>query len=73
MAGLFGKKKHAGKTVAIADIENGSVAAALVRLIPGEAPRLFAEKRVSLPFSPRAMRSIWPAKRIMPLKRRLRI
>ncbi|HVV15482.1 MAG TPA: hypothetical protein VHD55_03740 [Candidatus Paceibacterota bacterium] len=48
---MFGKKKRAGKTVAIADIENGSVAAALVRLAPGEAPRLFAEKRVLLPLS----------------------
>lgn len=52
MSPLFGKKKKgAGKTVALLDIENGSVGAALARLSPQDAPRLFAETRIALPFS----------------------
>jgi hypothetical protein len=46
----FGKKS-AGKTIAVVDVENGSVGAALVRLSRHEAPRLFAETRILLPLS----------------------
>ncbi|HVU79941.1 MAG TPA: hypothetical protein VHD37_01095 [Candidatus Paceibacterota bacterium] len=46
---MFGKKKPAGATVAIIDVENGSVAAALAELSRRDAPRLFAETRVPLP------------------------
>ncbi len=50
MSPVFGKKKGtAGKTVAILDIESGSVGAALARISPHEAPKLFAETRISLP------------------------
>jgi hypothetical protein len=52
MTPLFGKKTSADKTVLIVDIENSSVGAALVRLSPGHAPKLFAEKRVALPMLP---------------------
>ncbi len=47
MSSLFGKKKLEEKTVAIVDIENSSVAAALVQLSQ-EEPKLFAEKRTFL-------------------------
>lgn len=33
----------------IVDVESGSVGCALARIIPGEAPKLFAESRVALP------------------------
>jgi len=50
MSPLFSKKKDTeGKTVALLDIESGSVGAALVRLSPHDAPKLFAEKRITLP------------------------
>jgi hypothetical protein len=50
MSPIFGKKKtKGGKTVAIVDVESGSVASALARLSRGEAPRLFAEIRVPIP------------------------
>ena len=50
MSSIFGKKKTKGeKTVALVDIESGSVGAALVGLSKNEAPKLFAEKRISLP------------------------
>lgn len=47
---MFGKKnlKH-GKTLALVEVESGSVAAALVRLAPDEAPKLFAQTRIELP------------------------
>jgi hypothetical protein len=48
MTALF-TKKGSGKTLAIVDIESGSVGAALVHLSPQEAPMLFAETRVTLP------------------------
>lgn len=47
---MFGKKKSKGeKTVAILDIESGSVGAALARLSRNDAPKLFGETRVSIP------------------------
>jgi hypothetical protein len=49
MSPMFGGKKGSGKTVALVDIESGSVAAALARLSRGQAPQLFAESRVSIP------------------------
>ncbi len=49
MSPMFGGKKSAGKTVALIDIESGSVGAALARLSRHEAPKLFAETRVSVP------------------------
>ena len=50
MSGLFGRKNSGGeKTVAIVDIENGSVGAALVRLSSHDAPKLFGETRILLP------------------------
>ncbi|MBP7770621.1 MAG: hypothetical protein KA066_01765 [Candidatus Pacebacteria bacterium] len=45
---MFGKKSSA-QTVLILDIENGSVASALLKLAPGEAPRLFGEARIAVP------------------------
>jgi hypothetical protein len=48
MTALF-TKKGSGKTLAIVDIESGSAGAALVRLSPQEAPKLFAETRVPIP------------------------
>ncbi|TSC68943.1 MAG: hypothetical protein G01um101456_406 [Parcubacteria group bacterium Gr01-1014_56] len=50
MSAFFGKRKTKGeKTVALVDIESGSVASALVRLSEHEAPKLFAEIRISIP------------------------
>ncbi|HVV39201.1 MAG TPA: hypothetical protein VHD31_02645 [Candidatus Paceibacterota bacterium] len=47
---LFGKKaKDNGHTIAILDVENGSVAAALARLTPNDPPKLFAETRIRMP------------------------
>ncbi len=48
---MFGRKKPEGKTVLVLDIESGSVAAALVRITPGERPGLFGETRSYLPLS----------------------
>jgi len=45
---MFGKKSS-DKTVLILDIENGSVASALLKLAAGEAPRLFGETRIAVP------------------------
>ncbi len=46
----FGKVKHdRGVTVALLDIENGSVGAALARITPDDAPRLFGEVRIDTP------------------------
>jgi hypothetical protein len=50
MSWLFGgTKKPSGKTVLMLDVENGSVAAGLVRLSKDKPPRLFAESRVHTP------------------------
>ena len=50
MSPLFGKKKNKSKkTIVLVDIESGSVGSALVGLSEREAPKLFAEKRISLP------------------------
>ena len=50
MSPKFGKtKKDGGTTIALLDIENGSVGAALARLVPDYAPRLFGEIRVTIP------------------------
>jgi len=45
---LFGKKQPEGKTILLLDVENGSVASALVRVQEGERPKLFGEMRHSL-------------------------
>ncbi|MEI7719961.1 MAG: hypothetical protein WCI89_02000 [bacterium] len=53
---LFGKEKGKSEkeqTVLLLDVENASVGSALVQLAPGQAPRLFAEKRLSLPVQQR--------------------
>ncbi len=42
-------KKGSGKTIALVDIESGSVGAALARLSPREAPKLFGEARIRIP------------------------
>lgn len=49
--GLFGKKNkpEEGKTILLLDVESGSVGAALVRISPHEAPKLFGEHRQHLP------------------------
>ncbi|MSR70855.1 hypothetical protein EXS62_02340 [Candidatus Kaiserbacteria bacterium] len=47
----FGKKKDEGRTVLVLDVENGSVACALLRLTPGAQPKLFGERRVHLPLA----------------------
>lgn len=50
MSPLFGREDPpTDKTVLIVDIENSSVGCALVRVSPTKAPKLFAEKRISLP------------------------
>ncbi len=47
---MFGKKNlKQGKTIALVDIESGSVAGALVRIAPHEAPKLFAQTRIEIP------------------------
>ena len=50
MSWLFGgTKKPSGKTVLMLDVENGSVAAGLVRISKDKPPRLFAESRIHTP------------------------
>ena len=49
MSFFSSKKPLTGKTIALFDIENGSIAVALTRFSPTEEPRVFAEKR--FPFS----------------------
>lgn len=49
MSALFGKKKPQEKTIAILDVENGSVGAALVRVSALGQPKLFAQTRIFLP------------------------
>lgn len=49
MSPMFGGKKKDGRTIALIDIESGSVASALARLSRHEAPKLFAETRVKVP------------------------
>jgi hypothetical protein len=46
---LFGAKKVPEETALIIDIENGSVAAGLVRIVPGREPKLYGAHRVHLP------------------------
>ncbi|MBI2004702.1 hypothetical protein HYS79_00895 [Patescibacteria group bacterium] len=46
MSPFFKKKKGQEKTIAMLDVESGSVGAALVRLSPTLQPRLFAEVRI---------------------------
>jgi hypothetical protein len=48
---MFGKKKDSGLTVALVDIESGSVGAALTRISRDDAPKIFGETRVSIPLS----------------------
>lgn len=50
MSALFPKTKTDEKTVVVVDIENGSVATALVRISPHESPKLFGETRRHIPF-----------------------
>lgn len=45
---MFGNKSS-HKTVLLLDIENGSVASALLKLADGQAPALFGETRISVP------------------------
>ncbi len=49
---LFGTKKPDARTLLLLDVEQGSVGSALVRLSPGEAPKLFGETRVPLRILP---------------------
>ena len=49
MSPLFGRKREEGKTVLILDVENGSVAASLVRLSPTHLPKMFGEVRKVIP------------------------
>ncbi len=49
MSPLFRRKREEGKTVLILDVENGSVGAALARIEPMNAPKLFGETRISTP------------------------
>ena len=46
---LFGSKKAEGETALILDIENGSVAAGLVHMLPGKEPKLYGADRKTLP------------------------
>lgn len=48
MSGAFGKKKQDGNTVAILDIESGSVGAGLVRISKKNKPKLFGQTRTPL-------------------------
>lgn len=48
MSPVFGKKKRQGQTVAILDIESGSLGAALVRIEANQKPKLFGQTRTSL-------------------------
>lgn len=49
MAALFAGTKTAEKTVMLVDIENGSAGAALARLSPHQAPKIFGEVRKRIP------------------------
>ena len=49
MPALFGDTRSDDKTVLLVDVENGSVASALVRLSSAKNPKLFAEHRTTLP------------------------
>jgi hypothetical protein len=51
MSALFDKKKSREKTIAILDVENGSVGAALVRVSANDQPKLFAQTRAFLPLT----------------------
>lgn len=50
--GLFGKRGSSEKTVAILDIENGSVGGALTQISRDHQPRVFGETRQLLPLHP---------------------
>lgn len=63
MSAFFGNKAKT-KTVLLVDIENGSVATALVQLSKNELPKLFAEHRVILPV-PNTISSSKLAKKVM--------
>ncbi len=49
MSPLFGRKREEGSTVLVLDVENGSVAASLVRLSPTHLPKMFGEVRRAIP------------------------
>ena len=49
MSPLFKKSPPEGNTFLIVDIESGSVASALAHISLTEAPKLFGEKRITLP------------------------
>ena len=49
MSPVFGKKKSRQKTIAIVDVENGSVGGALVVLAPHTEPSLLAQIRTEIP------------------------
>jgi hypothetical protein len=49
MSALFGGGSSKEKTVALMDIESGSVGAALARISRKDAPRLFGEVRIDIP------------------------
>ncbi len=49
MTSLFKKQRPKERTILLLDIENGSVAAALVRIAPEKQPKLFGETRRHLP------------------------
>lgn len=48
MSPIFGKKKHDDMTIALLDIESGSVGAGLVRISKNQKPRLFSQIRSTL-------------------------
>ncbi|OGC83871.1 hypothetical protein A3D68_01550 [Candidatus Adlerbacteria bacterium RIFCSPHIGHO2_02_FULL_52_17] len=48
MSPFFKKKKRQEKTIAMLDVESGSVGATLVRISPTLQPRLFAEVRIPI-------------------------
>lgn len=49
MSAVFGKPQSREKTILLLDVENGSVGAALARISPRAAPRVFGEKRIRTP------------------------
>ncbi|HYF12949.1 MAG TPA: hypothetical protein VD928_01460 [Candidatus Paceibacterota bacterium] len=51
MSPLFGGNNRKEKTIAILDIENGSVGAALARISRAHAPKLYGEIRIPIPYT----------------------
>lgn len=49
MSPMFSGKKRRGKTVAVVDVESGSVGAALASVERGSPPKLFGETRIRVP------------------------